>query len=564
MEMFLEQRIADTDPRLERVYAHFEANLTDMARAARSAGVPLVLSTVAVNLRDQVPFASLDEEQTSWKERRDLERGVEAAWEQLEAGDSTGALAAVDSLLASRGDHAEAHFLRGRALLALGRLEEAGESLELARDHDTLRFRADSRINEVIRAVAAAEGATLVDLAEHFRQGAGGEPLPGRRLFHEHVHLNFAGNHAAALHLLPAVDAHLPAAVGAPTPSLAAVAEHLAFTPFDAATMERDMLALVSRPPFVELVGQRQDLALRREALRRLERGLDAAAWERAEAVYRRRLERRPGDLLSRRRYAELLGARGRGEEAAALWAELLTDYPEVPAWYDARARALASAGNGDEALALLEAARRRFPEAAVEMWINEGTLHEAAAELATEEKDFREAAEHGQSARNAYRRALKAAPGRPEPLYNLATLEARNSKTDSSLRRLRQLVEEHPDFAPGHHNLGVGLERRGDLVGAAESFRWEIALTPENPEGYVALARTLRAEGDLQGAVGELTHALERDPGFAPALFELADIFYQSKRRRSDAAVLYRRGLEVEPSNAEARRRLAELTAGS
>ena len=545
MKMFLGQQIAATDPRLEGVYSHFEANLVDMSRAAQRAGVPLVLSTVAVNLRDQAPFASLERKDLPFRDRWDFDKGLESAWERLEAGDASSALATVDGLMAQRGDHAEAHFLRGRALLALDRSEDAVENLERARDLDLLRFRADRRINEVIRSVAAAEQITLVDLAEHFRTGAGGEPLPGRRLFHEHVHLNFAGNYAAALYLLPMVEAKLPGSLDAPPPSLAEVAEHLAFTPFDAAAMERDMLALVSRSPFMELVGQRRDLALRRVALRQLEAGLDDAAWQRAEAIYRRRLERRPGDLLSRRRFAELLSGQERGEEAAALWGDLLAEYPNVLGWYDAQARALASADQEEEALALLEEAIQRFPESRADLWINEGTLHEAAGRR--------------ESARVAFRKAREEAPERPEPLYNLALLEIRSGQDDLGFELLQQLVEEHPSFAPGHHNLGVAHERRGEMEEALGAFRWEIALTPENPEGYTALARTLRSMGDAQRAVGELASALERDPGYAPALFELADLLYHGGRK-PEAATLYRRGLTVEPGNAEARRRLREL----
>ncbi|MEO1084712.1 MAG: hypothetical protein AAFY88_10770, partial [Acidobacteriota bacterium] len=74
MEMFLGQRVALDDPRLDAVYSHFAANLDAMAAAARRAEVPIVFSTVAVNLRHQAPFAAVDVAEPALLEEA-LERG---------------------------------------------------------------------------------------------------------------------------------------------------------------------------------------------------------------------------------------------------------------------------------------------------------------------------------------------------------------------------------------------------------------------------------------------------------------------------------------------------------
>jgi len=59
MEMFLEQQVRADDPGLERIYGHFRANLEDILSAVQRAGAPAIVSTVATNLRDSAPFASL-------------------------------------------------------------------------------------------------------------------------------------------------------------------------------------------------------------------------------------------------------------------------------------------------------------------------------------------------------------------------------------------------------------------------------------------------------------------------------------------------------------------------
>ena len=59
MQMFIENRIAPSNPRKEVVYRSFRRNLEDIVRAGRSAGVPVLLSTVGVNLKDCPPFGSV-------------------------------------------------------------------------------------------------------------------------------------------------------------------------------------------------------------------------------------------------------------------------------------------------------------------------------------------------------------------------------------------------------------------------------------------------------------------------------------------------------------------------
>ena len=58
MEMFLNQQISADDPRMNVVYNHFACNLSDIIKAGRHSGAGIVVSTVAVNLKDCAPFAS--------------------------------------------------------------------------------------------------------------------------------------------------------------------------------------------------------------------------------------------------------------------------------------------------------------------------------------------------------------------------------------------------------------------------------------------------------------------------------------------------------------------------
>ncbi|MFO1514656.1 MAG: hypothetical protein U1F83_17395 [Verrucomicrobiota bacterium] len=59
MMMFLDQAVRADDPRMNRVYEHFGRNLSDIMAAGRRAGAGVVVSTVAVNLKDCAPLRPL-------------------------------------------------------------------------------------------------------------------------------------------------------------------------------------------------------------------------------------------------------------------------------------------------------------------------------------------------------------------------------------------------------------------------------------------------------------------------------------------------------------------------
>ena len=59
MEMFLGNQLPPDDPRKEVVYKNFERNLDDIVRTGVNSGAKVLVSTVAVNLKDCPPFGSL-------------------------------------------------------------------------------------------------------------------------------------------------------------------------------------------------------------------------------------------------------------------------------------------------------------------------------------------------------------------------------------------------------------------------------------------------------------------------------------------------------------------------
>jgi tetratricopeptide (TPR) repeat protein len=181
------------DPaQLEGVKRHYAASVEAMVRDAGRAGVPVLLLTVPVNLRDWQPNVSLQplagDALARWQAEFDAGRAA------LLRGDTDEAVRRLEAAIALSPDHAGSHFALARACEARGDWAGALASYERARDLDGNPFRAISDFNRALREIAARHGnATLVDAAGAFA-AASAPRAPGFDLFLDYVHPTKAGN----------------------------------------------------------------------------------------------------------------------------------------------------------------------------------------------------------------------------------------------------------------------------------------------------------------------------------------------------------------------------------
>lgn len=358
MRMFLNRRIPEGDPSLRSVAGHFRANLRAIAASAHGAGADTLLCTVVTNQRDFAPFMSehrpgLSPNQlAAWK--RDFQAGAEAE----RAGDASSAEIHYRSALAIDDRYAELVFRLGRIELALGRDYQARALLSRARDLDTLRFRTDSRLNDVIREVGTAglPGVALVDLA-HDLAARSAHGIPGDEFLYEHVHLTLRGTYEAALALYPAIAADLErrGLVKGPSPepiSYASVRDRLAFTVYEQAMIGINLLNRFRGAPFTGQSDDAYRIALWQRRVNEAE-----VLLRRPDAVpaltelYRQALAQSPGDWVLERNAGAMLVANHRAGEALPL-------LEKAEAWI------------GDDIDTLVALG-----------WAQRGTGHEAAAE---------------------------------------------------------------------------------------------------------------------------------------------------------------------------------------
>ena len=302
MEMFLDKQVPADSPLLPYVYGNLESNLRDTIAMARNAGARVIVATVATNLKDCPPFASRHREGLTSKDLRAWEAAVEQGSHFEESHSYSEALNSYRAAEKLDSHYAELEFRMARCLRALGESSAAREHFMRARDLDTLRFRADSRINEINRAVARSSGAELVDVDQIFSQ-ASPDGVIGSELVYEHVHLTPDGNYLLARVMFLQIASKLtPAAQEADVPSQTQCEQWLAFTAHDRRRVLRDMAGRIQKPPFTNQLNHQGQLLRLSLAAQSAEEDPEQTAaeyqWAIRQAPYDRNLHYKFGVFL--------------------------------------------------------------------------------------------------------------------------------------------------------------------------------------------------------------------------------------------------------------------------
>jgi lysophospholipase L1-like esterase len=152
--------------------AQFHDNMALLLAGYQRQQVPVMLGTLVSNERDLVPFSAV---------------GL-ADWPAL-----LQQLPNTSALPTPVMQHpAAAAFVQGQNALLTGDNSSAQRWLQQARDDDSLRFRAPTLFNAMLRTLAEKYQATLVDVEQQFRQHSANSII-GNSLLLEHVHPNPQG-----------------------------------------------------------------------------------------------------------------------------------------------------------------------------------------------------------------------------------------------------------------------------------------------------------------------------------------------------------------------------------
>jgi len=475
MEMFLDKQVRLTDDAMQTVYSHFEANIEDIRDTALHAGASVIFCTVASNLKDCPPFASLhrpdltDTERQEWRQIYDEGVALEESGDFAAAADRHAAAARIDNTFA------DLNFRLATCYWNLGRFTEAKVQYVLAREHDTLRFRADDKINEIIRNAAAPgeDRATLLDfvriLEEHTPNGT-----PGGEHFYEHVHLNFAGNYLLARSLFEQIAPRLGETLGiAPEdvlpPTESDCAGHLAWTQWDQYRLTEKVLKdFIEKPPFTNQLYHDAWVVAMETRIAALKPALEPEALGRSVEAYRWAIQSKPNDWNLHYKLGRLL-------------TEELQDYPAAADQFAEVQRCVPHFHRGYTAMGQVLAAQDKFT-AAIDQYLE----------------------------------AIRRYPASPDACYHLGTACARISRFEDAEQWYRRAVALQPTYVVAYNKLAEMLNRQGKVDEALDVCRRGLAVDPQDAMLHGNLGILLNKKGLKQEAVKELETALKLDPDSA------------------------------------------------
>ncbi|MCX6929619.1 MAG: tetratricopeptide repeat protein, partial [Verrucomicrobia bacterium] len=515
MQMFLQNQVPPGDARKETVYRNFAANLREVVEAGLNSGARVVLSTMSVNLRDCPPFASLV---NSNLPAADRERFTRLLTEGKALQQQSNFVAAAEQFTqATQVDPqlAEAHFRWAECMLQLSPAT-AREHFQRACDLDVLPFRADTRINEIIRELAqrhANERLGFSD-AEAELARAGTSNVAGGESFYEHVHFNPEGNYRLGLAWAQQVERMLPPAAKEKSTgvwaSQTACDQFLGLTIWNRHFLVQSVIQRMGLPPLSAQWNNTQRLkAVLAEDQELLRRQAEPGAVQRTRESFQTLIQASPEDPFLYEGLANFLEAIGEVKGAIAAYRKLNGLLPH--GFYSCLqlGRLLGEEGQPEEAQSLLEDATRLRPSLP-EGWYELGIV------LAAQEKfglalECMQRAERlrPQDAANVcytgkvlaklhrrpeaierYRRAILLRPEYWEARFELASELAAANQVNEAIREYAEVLKLNPRHALTHVNLGVMLVRLNKLDEAILQFEAALRIEPGNRAAQDYLAQ--------------------------------------------------------------------------
>ncbi len=487
LEFFLTSQMTHDSPRLNRVYDSFAANLGDIADFGRRSGATVLLATMPVNLRDFPPLASVH--------RPDLRPEQLAQWQKLfsagtqaqAAGNFAEALGSFRKAAEIDDGFAELAFQRARCEMELKQGTAAESDFRLARDLDTLRFRADSRINEIIRQTGKTKGIPEIDAAEELARHG------DENLFYDHVHLNFAGNYRVARLVAAEVEKHWPGGRTNDLPWLteAEVARRLAYTGFDERRVAEEMRGRLQRPPFTA----QSNFRARDERWGATIAALSAPAASCA-SNYQAAVALVPGDWVLHANFGRLLMAAGDDSNAAKECSEVTRLMPHSAEGWANLGRLARLAGDTGRAKDCLQEALKHQPDSVM---------------VRTELGSLEASLGHTESARREFLAALRFQPGYTEARVNLGLLRANEGDVAGAAAEYREALRWQTNSVAAHVNLADLLATHGQSREALALYEQAVALEPENPIVRYNFGRLLTSEHRAAEAVTNFQVALQQ-----------------------------------------------------
>ena len=556
MEMFMNGRIGYDDPARLRAYANFRGNLEDILSAAHKADVPVVLSTVAVNLKDCAPFASIHPPGLGTNQLSVWDEIFQEGITNEAAGSYERALALYRKAADIDPRFAELQFRMGRCELALTNDDQARRDFELARDYDALDFRSDTRINSAIKEAAtrhAGQGVYLLDAANILAQSSP-ERIPGLELFYEHVHLNFAGNYLLALNFAEQVKEILPTAITAHDKggwtSEELCDRRLAVSVWDRQRVWQMILSRVTSPPFTGQFNHDTMLKIYEAKMNEVNSLMNTQTPRQAMQMYEQALALTPDDYFLHGNFQRFLEKGGYLTQAIVEAKRCCELIPQMPGGYYYTGTLLVRAGRISEATDYFSRAlaiQNDYTEALDGMGEILANQQKTAGAMDWFKRAIRANPDYVETyldlgflqqnqgetdaAMASYQKAASLEPDGPADYFNQANAAASLYHWDEAIACLRSVVKARPEFWQAHYQLGIQLAAKGQTEEAQTQFSEAIRYRPDFVQAHLDLGTALAAQGKTNQALAEFRTVLQLDPANSSAHQQIETIQSPDKR---------------------------------
>ncbi len=500
MAMFLNNQTPPDSPLKETVYRNFGANLHEIVRAGVNSGAEVLLNTVAVNLQNCPPFASLTNSRLAATDQARLK----ALWSNAKQFQALGrydeAAAAFASACRLDPTSAALQFHWGECMLAQSDRVAAREHFGLACDLDALPFRADSRITEIIRAEGdKTKDSHLVVLDAAAALAAGSRAgLCGDETFFEHVHFDFDGRYRLARAWAEQVELLLPRNTNGWL-AQPGCERQLGLSDWNRSQVIHFMVERMQAPPLDSQGNNLRRRGALEERIRQLQAGMNAESVARTRQDFQKLLAERPADYFLHQNFAvflEVAGDLGKATEEWRLFRDLL---PHDSLGYFQVGRLLIAQQRYAESEVLLSTSLSIRPSR-IEAWIELGNAQAL-------QKKFPEAL-------GSFSTALDRNPRDAQVLLRRGKVLARLERHAEALASYRTALQINPAEWLVHHELALELVAAQQDAAAGAAFAEAARLNPNSVLTRFDYATWLLNERRWAEAQSEFEVVLRLEPG--------------------------------------------------
>jgi Flp pilus assembly protein TadD len=235
---------------------------------------------------------------------------------------------------------------------------------------------------------------------------------------------------------------------------------------------------------------------------------LDAEAFDAAYRDYTKALDLGASDRATIDGFVRAAGAARTDADAERRLRAMMQLGPREPAPRVALAQLLGTRGRFDEAVAIATEATRLAP-ADASAWEQLASLHADREDGVALEQVV-----------DVLRREF---PQRAATWYFAASAGFLRGDVDSTVTLVRHAIELDPNYADAYNLLGAIRGTAGDIGAARDAFRTSLRFDPRDPVTYVNLAQLELAAGQRDTAADLFAEALALDPSSSPAREGLA-----------------------------------------